>query len=149
MLLRVMGWLLLVEAVFMAIPLVTSILFHESALPFLLTISITVAAGIIMMNLRPRSRDMGKREAVLLTAMIWVIFSLFGMIPFMVGKTAMSFTDAFFETMSGFTTTGLSVLPTLDGVPRYIIIWRCVMQWIGGLGIILFTLAVIDRKSVV
>lgn len=147
MLLRVMGWLLLIEAVFMSVPLITSILFHEPVTPFLITILVTVVAGLAMMSLRPRSRDMGKREAVLLTAMVWVIFSMFGMIPFMVGEPGFGFTDAFFETMSGFTTTGLSVIPTLDGVPHYIIIWRCVMQWIGGLGIILFTLAVIPMLN--
>lgn len=147
MLLRVIGWLLMVEAAFMLVPLATAFWFRESCLPFLITIAITVGAGLAMMSLRPKSRDMGKREAILLTAMVWVIFSLFGMIPFMMGPSPMSVTDAFFETMSGFTTTGLSVMPTLDGVPKYIIIWRCVMQWIGGVGIILFTLAVIPMLN--
>lgn len=147
MLLRVMGWLLLVEAGFMSVPLITAFCFGESLMPFLMATGITVVSGLIMMSLKPRSRDMGKREAVLLTAMVWVVFSLFGLIPFMIGAPFMAFTDAFFETMSGFTTTGLSVMPTLDDVPRSIIIWRCVMQWIGGMGIILFTLAVIPMLN--
>ncbi|MCM1319053.1 MAG: TrkH family potassium uptake protein [Muribaculaceae bacterium] len=147
MLLRVMGWLLLVEAGFMLIPLITAICFGENIFPVLMGLGITIGAGLIMMSLKPRSREMGKREAILLTAMIWVIFSLFGLIPFILGKPHLNFTDAFFETISGFTTTGLSILPTLDGVPRSIIIWRCVMQWIGGLGIILFTLAVIPMLN--
>lgn len=147
MLLRVIGWLLLVEAAFMLVPLITAFCFDEPYMPFLTTMVITVVAGLGMMSIKPRSRDMGKREAILLTAMVWVIFSLFGMIPFMMSPCGMGFTDAFFETMSGFTTTGLSVIPTLDGVPKYIIIWRCVMQWIGGVGIILFTLAVIPMLN--
>lgn len=147
MLLRVIGWLLMVEAAFMLVPMATAICYGESWVPFLITIAVTVGAGLAMMGLRPKSRDMGKREAILLTAMVWVIFSLFGMIPFMMGPSPMCVTDAFFETMSGFTTTGLSVMPTLDGVPKYIIIWRCVMQWIGGVGIILFTLAVIPMLN--
>ncbi|MCM1005254.1 MAG: TrkH family potassium uptake protein [Prevotella sp.] len=147
MLLRVMGWLLLVEAGFMLIPLVTAFCFGETPVPFITGVGITVSAGLVMMSLKPRSRDMGKREAVLLTAMVWVIFSLFGLIPFSLGKPYLDFTDAFFETMSGFTTTGLSIMPSLDEVPRSIIIWRCVMQWIGGLGIILFTLAIIPMLN--
>lgn len=147
MLLRIIGWLLLVESAFMLVPLITAICYKEPVLPTITSSIVTAFSGFAMMSLRPRSRDMGKREAILLTAMVWVIFSLFGMLPFILGSTKMGFTDAFFETMSGFTTTGLSVMPTLDGMPHYIIIWRCVMQWIGGVGIILFTLAVIPMLN--
>lgn len=148
MLLRVVGWLLLVEAGFMLIPLVTSLIYKEASYSsFMIGMAITVAAGLCMMGLRPKSRDMGKREAILLTAMVWVVFSLFGMIPFLIGPLNMSLTNSFFETMSGFTTTGLSILPSLDGVPKGFIIWRCVMQWIGGMGIILFTLAILPMLN--
>ncbi len=90
---------------------------------------------------------MGKREAVLLTGLTWVILSLFGMLPFLLCGTHLNVTDAFFETMSGFTTTGASVLNTLEGVPHSILLWRCIVQWIGGLGIILFTLAVVPMLN--
>lgn len=148
MLLRVIGWLLLIEAGFMAVPLVVSLLYgDEDYIPFLISSGITVAAGFGMVSLRPRTRDMGKREAILLTGLTWVILSMFGMLPFLLCHTHLSVTDAFFETMSGFTTTGASVLGTLSGVPRGIILWRCVIQWIGGLGIILFTLAVVPMLN--
>lgn len=148
MLLRVVGWLLLVEAGFMVVPLVTSLVYGEASYSsFLIGIVITVVAGICMMSLRPKSKDMGKREAILLTAMVWIVFSIFGMIPFLVGPLNLNLTNSFFETMSGFTTTGLSILPTLDGVPKGFIIWRCVMQWIGGMGIILFTLAILPMLN--
>lgn len=90
---------------------------------------------------------MGKREAILLTGFTWVILSLFGMLPFIFYATHLSVTDAFFETISGFTTTGASVLSSLDNVPKSILIWRCITQWIGGLGIILFTLAVVPMLN--
>lgn len=90
---------------------------------------------------------MGKREAILLTALIWVILSLFGMLPFLICGTHDSISDAFFETMSGFTTTGASVLTTLEKVPHSLLLWRCLLQWIGGLGIILFTLAVVPMLN--
>ncbi|MEE1022906.1 MAG: TrkH family potassium uptake protein [Muribaculaceae bacterium] len=148
MLLRVIGWLLMIEAAFMVVPLVAGLIFGEhETMSFLISLGITLAAGGGLMSLRPRSREMGKREAIMLTGMTWVILSLFGMLPFLLCKTHLNVTDAFFETMSGFTTTGATVLDTLVGVPSSILLWRCVIQWIGGLGIILFTLAVVPMLN--
>lgn len=148
MLIRIEGYLLTILAVFMLFPSLVALVFDgESPLPFLLATAITGGSGGVMMCLKPKTRDMGRREAILLTGMTWVVLSLFGMLPFLFYNTHFSVTDAFFETMSGFTTTGASVLPTLDGVPKAIIFWRCLMQWFGGLGILLFTLAVIPMLN--
>lgn len=148
MLLRVVGWLLMIEALFMAIPcLVAAFTEGESFWPFLLCVAITGVSGALMTLLRARSRDMGKREAILMTGFTWIILSLFGMLPFIFYGTHMGVTDAFFETISGFTTTGASVLTTLENVPKSILVWRCITQWIGGLGIILFTLAVVPMLN--
>lgn len=148
MLLRVVGWLLMIEALFMAFPcIVSAVTEGESFWPFLLCVGITAGSGVLMTLLRPRSRDMGKREAILLVSFTWIVLSMFGMLPFMLYGTHMNVTDAFFETISGFTTTGASVLTTLENVPKSILIWRCITQWIGGLGIILFTLAVVPMLN--
>ncbi len=148
MLLRVIGWLLMIEAGFMTIPLAAGFIMDDrGGWAFLTSILITLLAAVILMSLHPKSRDMGRREAILLTGLTWVILSMFGMLPFLIAGTHLSFTDAFFETMSGFTTTGVSVLPTLEGVPKSILLWRCIEQWIGGLGIILFTLAVVPMLN--
>jgi len=148
MLLRVIGWLLMIEALFMLAPCIVGLIYGEdSVVGFLICMGITAGCGMCMVSLRPTSREMGKREAILLTGLTWVILSLFGMIPFLICGTHFNVTDAFFETMSGFTTTGASVLNTLDGVPKSILLWRCVEQWIGGLGIILFTLAVVPMLN--
>ena len=148
LILRVIGYLLVIEALFMIIPLIIAMIYkNESFVPFLICLGITAGAGGLMMLLKPKTRDMGKREAIILTGFTWVILSLFGMLPFIFYGTHMSVTDAFFETMSGFTTTGASVLSTLDNVPKSILAWRCVTQWIGGLGIILFTLAVVPMLN--
>ncbi|MDE5795619.1 MAG: TrkH family potassium uptake protein, partial [Muribaculaceae bacterium] len=113
MLLRVIGWLLLIEAGFMIIPCVTALIYGEqSYLDFLICIGITAVCGVSMMSLKPDSREMGRREAILLTGLTWVILSLFGMLPFMICSTHLSITDGFFETMSGFTTTGATTLNT-------------------------------------
>lgn len=148
MLLRVIGLLLAIEAAFMCIPLVAGLIYGEhQTLAFLISVGATLLAGGGMMSLKPKSRDMGKREAILLTGFTWIILSLFGMLPFLLSKTHFSIPDAFFETMSGFTTTGASVLNSLEGVPKSILLWRCIIQWIGGLGIILFTLAVVPMLN--
>lgn len=148
MLLRTIGWLLMIEGCFMLIPLAVALFDKEEvAKQFVMSIAITIGGSIALMSLKPKSKEMGKREAILLTALTWVILSLFGMLPFMLCSTHLTVTDAFFETMSGFTTTGASVLNTLHNVPKSILIWRCVIQWIGGMGIILFTLAVLPMLN--
>lgn len=148
MVLRTIGWLLMVLAGFMIFPLFATLVYKDSEIqPFLISMGITLAFGFGLMSLRPKSKDMGKREAILLTSLIWVILSMFGMLPFLLYGTHQSITDAFFETMSGFTTTGASVLSSLDGLPHSILLWRCLLQWIGGLGIILFTLAVVPMLN--
>lgn len=148
MLLRISGLLLLIECAFMVVPLFAALFYGEDGFTgFLITMGITAAAGGLMVSLKPKYREMRKRDAIFLTAMTWVVLSLFGMLPFLFCRTHMNVTDAFFETMSGFTTTGASVLNTLENVPKAIIVWRCVIQWIGGLGIILFTLAVIPMLN--
>lgn len=148
MILRVLGWLLFIEAAFMLIPLVTSLIYGEKDyLAFLWSIGITVLLGLGMKTLPVKTNEMRKRDAILLTSLVWIVFSLFGMIPFLLSHSHTHVCDAFFEAMSGFTTTGLSIFPTLDNLSHGILIWRCVMQWIGGLGIILFTLAVLPMLN--
>ncbi len=148
MLLRIIGWLLLMESGFMAIPLIVSFFFDQSeTVPFLISTVTTAGVGFIFMSLRTDNHDMGQREAIVLTGLTWVVLSLFGMLPFLLCHNSFGVTNAFFETMSGFTTTGASVIQTLSDVPRGILLWRCIIQWIGGLGIILFTLAVVPMLN--
>ncbi|MDE6628910.1 MAG: TrkH family potassium uptake protein [Muribaculaceae bacterium] len=149
MLLRVMGLLVLIEALFMTVPLGVAMYWGDGDTEaFLVSIAIAAASGSVMtFAVRPRRHSMGKREGFLLTAMVWVVFSIFGMIPFMICRTPLSLSDAFFESMSGFTTTGASVMQEIDGLSHGIHMWRSLMQWIGGMGIILFTLAVVPMLN--
>ena len=149
MLLRIVGWLLMIEAAFMTVPLITSFLYEEGDFTqFLFTLLFTFAIGESLTTLiHPRSKVMGKREGFLLTASVWVVFSLFGMIPFLIGSPYLTISDAFFESMAGFTTTGASIIDDIDNLPHSINIWRCLMQWIGGMGIILFTLALLPSLN--
>lgn len=147
--LRVIGMLLIIEALFMLVPTVISTLYGETdAKAFCITVGVTLIAGCALaFGLRPSHPEMGKRDGFLLTALVWVFFSLFGMLPFMIGEARMSVSDAFFEAMSGFTTTGASVIGSIDNLSRGLVMWRSLIQWLGGMGIILFTLAVIPMLN--
>ena len=148
-LMRIMGWLLMIEAGFMLFPTITCLCYSESDwIPFAATSALTLAAGLLLaFKANPTSQHMGKRDGFLLTAMVWVIFSFFGLIPFLFCSHRLSYSDAFFEAMSGFTTTGATVLNSVESMSHGIHLWRAMMQWIGGMGIILFTLAVIPMLN--
>lgn len=138
----------MIEACFMAVPMFVGLAYGEQSFTkFLLALLITLGAAVGLMSLKSRSRDMGRREAILLTALTWVILSVFGMLPFLFVQTHETVTDAFFETISGFTTTGMTVMGSLENIPRSILLWRCLLQWFGGMGIILFTLAVVPMLN--
>ena len=147
---RFMGWLLMIEGAFMGLPAIVSAIYGESdvAMSFVYSLAITMGVGGLMtFGIRPSSMVMRKREGIFLTAIVWVLFSAFGMLPFLLSGTITSVTDAYFETMSGFTTTGASVMRHLDDMPHGILFWRAATHWLGGMGIILFTLAVLPMLN--
>lgn len=146
---KIIGWLLLIEGGFMLAPLLCALICNEAQWTnFAVTVAATLGAGAILTFLMPAPHfDMSKRDGFLLTALVWVVFSLFGMLPLLMSPFNMSVTDAFFETMSGFTTTGATLLPQLEPLPRSIVLWRTLMEWLGGMGIIIFTLAVLPMLN--
>jgi trk system potassium uptake protein TrkH len=148
-LLKVIGLLLIIEAGFMLLPIIACLIYGESDwLPFTATCIATCGIGLWMyFGIKPSHNAMGKRDGFLLTASVWAILSIFGMIPFIFSSYPLSVSDAYFEAMSGFTTTGASVLPRMEDASHGILLWRAIMQWIGGMGIILFTLAVVPMLN--
>lgn len=146
---RIIGFLLIVEGVFMVIPLIVSLCHHErDATAFLISTGSCFAFGLPSLLLsRKGRRDLGKREGMLLTALVWVVFSLFGMIPFIFSSLHLNVSEAFFEAMSGFTTTGVSVWSDVETMPDGLHFWRSMMQWIGGMGIIIFTVALLPMLN--
>lgn len=149
MIFRIIGWLLGIEAAFLFFPVITCWIYGESDWKaFAIADGATaVAAFAITRWCRPASQHMGRREGFLLTASVWVVFAIFGLIPFLLCRNPLSLSDAFFEAMSGFTTTGASVITSVEGMSHGVHLWRAMMQWIGGMGIILFTLAVIPTLN--
>lgn len=146
---RMVAFLLLMEAGFMLVPLATALIYGENDVTaFTISIGITLTvSGLIFLFDRPRVKDLGKRDGILLTAGVWVVFSLFGMIPFMLSEARVGAVDAFFESMSGFTTTGASVLDDVEVLSHAVLIWRCMMQWVGGVGIVIFTIALLPALN--
>ncbi len=110
---------------------------------FLLTAGLTGAVGLLLYNIGNMNKrgTLQIRDTFLVVALSWVLFSLFGMLPFLMHGTVDNVTDAFFETMSGFSTTGATILENIDQQPHGILFWRSIMQWMGGLGVVVFTLA--------
>ncbi len=149
MLARVVGWLLMIESVFMLVPMACSLIYGEADWQaFAISASVTAMVGFLLNTcIRQHHTQMGKREGFLLTACVWVVFSLFGSVPFVICSTPLTLSEAFFEAMSGFTTTGASVLPDIEHMSHGVHMWRALMQWIGGMGIIIFTLAVIPMLN--
>ena len=149
-LLRIQGFLLLIEGLFMMIVLPVTYLHHGInvySMPF--SAMITTMTGFIMV-FSTRSRKgqrLSPREGVITISLSWVTLSLFGGLPFLLSKCVPNFTDAFFEALSGFTTTGATILTRIEAVPKDILLWRSMTQWLGGFAIIVFAVALLPFLS--
>ena len=142
---KILGTLLWVEAAFMTLCLLLALCYHDGDVNvFLFTVGITVLAGTGLRLLgRNATSSLSRRDAYLLVTLVWIAFTVFGMLPFLIGGYIDNVTDAFFETMSGLTTTGATCIDQVEGLPHGILFWRSLTQWIGGLGIVFFTIAII------
>jgi len=142
---KILGTLLWIEAAFMSLGLVMALLYMESdAMAFALTVGITILVGTVLRLMgRHATNTLSRRDAYLLVTVVWIAFATFGMLPFLIGGYIGHVTDAFFETMSGLTTTGATIIDQVEGLPHGILFWRSLTQWIGGLGIVFFTIAII------
>ncbi len=146
---RVFGWLLMLEAILMLLPLAVCLLCGETDwLAFACSFVATgIAGGALAFSYRRSHAPIYRREGYLLISSVWIFFSIFGMIPFLLSASPLTLTDAFFETMSGFTTTGASVIPDVEAQSRGILLWRALIQWLGGLGIVMFLIAIIPSLN--
>lgn len=142
---KIIGQLLFLESILMAVCVATSFGYGEDdSMAFLISAIFTVCGGMVCKYLgRGASNNLGRREAYLVVTVTWAVFSVFGMMPYVIGGYLPNISDAFFETMSGFTTTGASVIDNVEKLPHGILVWRSLTHWIGGLGIVFFTIAVL------
>ena len=137
---------LVIISCFMVLPIIISFIYKQSdTIPLAVSFFITFVAGasIYLITRKHKMEEIRHRDAFIIVTFTWITVSFFGSIPFMLTGTLHSFTDAFFESMAGFTTTGASVLTDIEASPKGLLFWRSMTQWIGGMGIIVFALAIL------
>ena len=140
----IIGWILKIEGTFMLLPVLTGIVYKESALwAFVIDGIICMLLGVLLTWKKPKHQHFYIREGFVTVALSWMVLSVMGAIPFMITGTIPNFIDALFETVSGFTTTGASILPEVESLPRCVLFWRSFTHWIGGMGVLVFLLALL------
>ena len=141
--LYIVGWILKIAALLMVIPLLTALAYGESAgFTFLITMAISLALGILLGHKKPKNQVFYTREGYVTVAISWLMLSIVGCLPFVFSGSIPHFVDALFETVSGFTTTGASILSDVEALPKCMLMWRSFTHWIGGMGILVFILCV-------
>ena len=140
----VCGWLLLVVAAFLALPGLVALYFHEEAgFALLWTILAAAAVGLGLIIKKPKNKVFYAAEGFATVAISWLLISVIGAIPFVISGAIPRFVDAFFETVSGFTTTGASILSDVESMPKCLLFWRSLTHWIGGMGVLVFILCLL------
>ena len=142
---KIIGSLLFIEAFFMAWCVGVSFYFQEDdTLAFLMSMLITFGCAFLFLLMGRNARNsLNRHDAFVVVTAVWIIFSFFGMFPFLIHGSCTNITDAYFETMSGFSTTGSSIFDDVERLPRGILFWRSLTQWVGGLGMVFFTIAIL------
>ena len=140
----ILGWIMNVEAVCMLVPGITALIYREkSGIAFLITILACLAIGVPLVSRKPSKKAFYAREGLVTTALSWIVLSIVGAVPFVLSEAIPNPIDAFFEIVSGFTTTGSSILSDPSQMPYSINIWRCFSHWIGGMGVLVFILTLL------
>lgn len=148
---KMLGSMLMLETFFMLSAALVSFFYKENDLyPILLSAGIMGGCGVLlyMLGFHANEHNAGKREGLLTVSLIWVLLSFFGMLPYYLGGYIPTITNAFFETMSGYTTTGSTILIDIEALPHGILFWRSLTQWQGGIGVIVFTVALLPLFGV-
>lgn len=146
---KIMGILLFIEAGLMMSCQLVSWIYGEGIKAFIPPIAGALALGTVLLILgRNAGKSMGRKDGYIVVSLVWTVFTLIGMAPFLIDEVVPDVASAFFETMSGFTSTGATIIDDLSAVPHGILFWRSVTQWIGGIGIVFFTIAILPAFGV-
>jgi trk system potassium uptake protein len=143
---NIVGFLLIIVGLFIFTGIPFSIYYESDDIPALLISGgITCITGLLIWFFTRKNeiKDFGKREGYIIVTSSWIVMSLFGALPFIIHGSIPNYTDAFFETMSGFTTTGATILIDIEKLPYGLLFWRSLTQWLGGMGIIVLSLAIL------
>jgi len=144
-----LGVILMFEAGFLLLPLITSIVYGElhELISILLVATLCLTLGYLMSAKKPDNMTLYAREGFVIVSLSWIILSLFGALPFVLSGTIPNFIDALFETVSGFTTTGSTILTSIEIMPKSLLLWRSFTHWVGGMGVLVFVMAILPLSG--
>jgi len=147
---HVLGSMLMMFSITYVLPMVTSIIYRDGQLlDFVVAAIVCIAAGgVVWLATRRHKRELRSRDGFLLVTLAWVLMSAIATVPLLIAIPDLTFTDAFFETMSGLSTTGATVLVGLEELPPSINLWRAALHWYGGMGIIVLVVAILPLLGV-
>ena len=143
----VVGRILLTEAALLALPMAVAVAYGEAAVPFLIPALLLAVIGLALGLKAPKRSNLYARDGFAVVALAWVLMSIFGALPFVLSGDIPHFVDAFFETVSGFTTTGASILTEIEPLHRGILFWRSFTHWVGGMGVLVFVMAILPMSA--
>lgn len=142
--LKTLGWVLTFEGAFLSLPCLVALIYGErEGFAYLIVMGVCLALGLLLTRKKANKAAFYAKEGFITVALSWILLSLFGALPFILSKDIPNFTDALFETISGFTTTGASILSDVEALSRCSLFWRSFTHWIGGMGVLVFILAVL------
>ncbi len=147
MILRVLGWILLVFAALLVLPLLFSLFYRESPLPLLIPLLLSALGGFLLSRVPVRHSALYAREGFVIVALGWLLVSLIGALPYWLSRSLPGIVDSLFEAASGLTTTGATVTVDFYGMPRGVMCWRMFSHWIGGMGVLVFLMAVVPMSG--
>ena len=133
-----LGWICLFEACFFLVPVITALVYFEwwSLLSFVIGIAICLGVGKLLHLKKPENKILYAREGLVIVSLSWIFLSVFGAIPLVISGAIPSYIDALFETASGFSTTGASILAEVESLPNSVLMWRSFTHWVGGMGVL-------------
>ena len=146
--LYILGWILIIEGAFMLLPFFVALIYGEpTGVSFLIMSIISMIIGLAIVCRKPKNMTFFAREGFAVTSLSWIVLSIFGCIPFVINGEIPVFTDALFETASGFTTTGASILNDIEALSHASLFWRSFTHWLGGMGVLVFLLALVPMTG--
>ena len=141
-----LGWVFLIEGVCMQFSTIVGLIYKEQSYQYFLIIGlIAISVGLVIVANKPENVTMYVKDGFACTAMSWIVLSLVGALPLYFSKAIPSFIDAFFETVSGFTTTGATILVDIEALDKCMLFWRSFSHFLGGMGVVVFLLAIIPK----
>ena len=145
----VLGRIFMVEAALMLLPVAVALIYGETGrlAAFLIPLVLLAVIGLLLGKRAPADTAIYAREGLVIVALSWVLMSVFGALPFVISGEIPSFVDAFFETVSGFTTTGASILRDVEALSQSMLFWRSFTHWVGGMGVLVFAMAVLPMTD--